>query len=282
MSEFNWRDCYVGYLNMDSRTDRLSHINDQLAKLGIPFFRTRGKLPSEFDRNDIRLQVQWNRTPGSIGCMFGQMEIMEKAYKEGKSAMVYEDDCELCSDVKMRLDYLQEFLNKKDTWDVAWLGGTVHLNPPHWHIGGANPDLPTTKLTVDAERTEDARIVKCYGAFCTYAYVVRYESIQLVLAMLRLVMHESMGIDWSFIRLGACLNTYMMLPGMVKQIDNMSNIGNGVTYFSGFLRLGGYVWQDKMEQFDPATFDWGKQDDKPLYFGVADYLTYYMNNFTGK
>lgn len=252
---FNWKDCYVGYLNMDSRTDRLAHINEQLPKLKIPFYRTRGQLPSEFDRNDPNLQVQWNRTPGSIGCMYGQMAIMAKAWIEGKSAMVFEDDCELCSDIKIRLNYLGEFLNKQENWDVAWLGGTVHLNPPYWHMEN-NPDLPNTKLRVDAERTSDPRIVKCYGAFCTYAYIVRYESIVKVLSLLQSVMVESMGIDWSFIRLGDQLDTFMFLPGMVKQIDNMSSIGHGMTIFSGFLKLGPYVYQDKVEDFDLSTYNW--------------------------
>jgi GR25 family glycosyltransferase involved in LPS biosynthesis len=260
---------------LDARTDRLAHINEQLLKLGIPFYRTKGKLPSEFDRNDPDLQVQWNRTPGSIGCMFGQMEIMSKAWIEGKDAMVFEDDASLCSDIKVRLDYLQEFLNKQKTWDIAWLGGTVHINPPFWHIEGKNPDLPNTKLKRDAEPTEDPRIVKCYGAFCTYAYIVRHKSILKVLSLLQSVMHESMGIDWSCIRLGDQIDTFMFLPGMVKQIDNMSNIGQGETIFSGFFSLGKYVYQDNMEGFDPATLDWGTQE--PKYFGVPDYLLYYMD-----
>lgn len=257
---FNWRNAYVGFLNMDERVDRLLHITTQLAKLGIPFHRTRGKVPSEFDRNDPKLQVQWNRTPGSIPCMYGQMEIMGKALMEDKDAMVFEDDCEFASDITKRLDYLQDFLNKQDSWDVAWLGGTVHINPPHWHIHGNNPDLRMTTLTRDAERTADSRIVKCYGAFCTYAYIVNKQSIPKVLTLLEDVMHESMGIDWSFIRLGQCFTTFMMLPGMVKQIDNRSNIGQGMTIFSGFSKLGPYWFQDKMEDFDPTNYNFGEAE----------------------
>jgi len=42
---------------------------------------------------------------------------------------------------------------------------------------------------------------------------------------------------------------------MVKQMDwdNMSDIGMAPTNFSGFFRLGNYVWQDKMENWDPKT-----------------------------
>jgi hypothetical protein len=249
---FNWEDSYISFVNLSERTDRLSHVTQQFHKAGIIAERTAGMYPYQFDRKDPDLQVQWKRTPGSIGCMMAQIKIIGAAHEKGKSAIVFEDDVELCSDFRTRINYLQEFLNKQKNWDVAWLGGTVHLNPPYWHRPN-NPDLPKTKLTIDAERTEDPYIIKCYGAFCTYAYIVNYNSIPKVLDLLIKVMPESMGIDWSFIRIGDQLDTFMMLPGMVKQIDNRSDIGHGITYFSGFLRLGEYVWQDRMENWDPKT-----------------------------
>lgn len=250
---FSWRQCYTSFVNLSERTDRLDHVTKQMSRFGIEAERTPGMYPYQFDRNDPDLQVQWKRTPGSIGCMFAQMKAIGNAYEKRKSAIVFEDDVELCSDFPDRMDYLQHFLNKQENWDVAWLGGTVHINPPHWHIAGANPDLPGTTLTKDAERTSDPYVVKCYGAFCTYAYIVNYKSIPKVLDLLIKVMPESMGIDWSFIRVGAELETFMMLPGMVKQIDNMSDIGHGITYFSGFMKLGDYIWQDRLENWDPKT-----------------------------
>jgi Glycosyltransferase family 25 (LPS biosynthesis protein) len=253
---FNWRDSYISYVNLDHRTDRLAHVTQQLDRFAIMAKRTPGMKPDMFDRNDPNLQVQWKRTPGSIGCMMSQMDIMKNALSSKRSAIVFEDDIVLCSDFIKRMYYLQEFLNKQPNWDVAWLGGTVHINPPYWHIGGANPDLPSTLLTKDAEPTDDPRIIKCYGAFSTYAYIVNETSIVKVASLLYDVMRESMGIDWSFIRLGAELDTFMMLPGMVKQIDNMSDIGHGQTIFSGFAALGPYWWQDKMEDFDPSTIKW--------------------------
>jgi GR25 family glycosyltransferase involved in LPS biosynthesis len=249
---FNWRECYISFVNLSHRADRLHHITSELARVGILAERTEGMYPNEFDRNDPKLQVQWKRTPGSIGCMYSQMKIMRKAYSLGRSAMIFEDDVILCSDIKERLDYLQNFLNRQDDWSVAWLGGTVHINPPQWHTG-TNPDLIGTELRKDAERTDDPRIIKCYGAFSTFAYIVHYENIPKVLELLESVMYLSMGIDWSFIKLGAQINTFMFLPGMAKQIDNKSDIGNGITYFSGFSRLGDYWFQDKSEMFDPST-----------------------------
>lgn len=252
----NWRESYVGFLNMDHRLDRLEHIKPQLEALGIPFERTRGKRPEEYDLTNPAWQVMVKRTAGALPCHYGQVEIMQKALAANKDAMVFEDDCMICSDIKDRLDYIQEFLNKQDDWDIFWLGGTVHINPPWWHIGGKNPDLPDTTLTRDCERTDDARIVRTYGAFCTYAYIVRKESIQKILDLLESVVHLSMGIDWAMIKLQPQLKTFMLLPGSVKQIDNMSDIGHGMTVFSGFAMLGPYWWADKIDDFNPETFNW--------------------------
>lgn len=247
-------DCYVSFLNLDHRKDRLAHITSEFEKVGIKAERTRGKMPEEFDRKDPRLQVQWNRTPGSIGCMMGQIDIMIEAYERGMHAMVFEDDAIICSDFKNRVKYLGDFLSCRD-WDVAWLGGTIHINPPFWHTG-MNRDLPEAVLGKDADPTDDPRIIQCYGAFSTYAYIVYWEHIPFVISYLESVMQLSMGIDWSFIKLGDRLTTYMFLPGMVKQLDNKSDIGQGITKFSGFAALGDYWYQDKMEDFNPNTLQW--------------------------
>src|SRR5579863_1801073 len=144
---FKWRDCYISFVNLDHRLDRREHAVNEFNKAGISAVRTAGMYPHQFDRNDPDLQVQWKRTPGSIGCMFSQMKIMAVASEHGQDAAVFEDDIVLCSDFSKRMDYLQDFLNKQENWDVAWLGGTVHLNPPYWHRFG-NPELPTTNLSV--------------------------------------------------------------------------------------------------------------------------------------
>jgi hypothetical protein len=74
----------------------------------------------------------------------------------------------------------------------------------------------------------------------------------------------SIGIDYSMIRMQPLLETYCLLPGAVKQIDNLSDIGTGITRFSGFGKLNGtiensrYWWQDKMSDFDPLTFNFAE------------------------
>jgi GR25 family glycosyltransferase involved in LPS biosynthesis len=259
---------YASFVNLDTRLDRLSHMHEQLRRVGIDAVRQRGIPWKECDLNNPKHQVMLNRTPGALGCHLSQVEIMKKAFEVGANAMVFEDDLVFASDFQDRLNYIENWLQGKE-WDVFWLGATFH-SPAFWHpIGnsGMRPDC-SAHLGKDFDHTDDPRIKRTYGAFCTYAYIVNYSSIEKVLGLLDKHLHESIGIDWLFIKLQPQLKTYAFVPGSVKQIDNRSDIGTNPdgsparTIFSGFSRLNGteensrYWFQDKIEHFDPNTFEW--------------------------
>lgn len=253
---FNWQDAYISFLNLEHRKDRLEHIQNELNRVGINAIRTRGRLPNEFDLTDPKIQVMVKRTVGAVGCHFGQCEIMREALSMGKDAMVLEDDLIFGTDIKERLDYIQDFINKEDDWDVVFLGGTVHINPAWWHKLGHSSDLPMCecKLGVDAERTTDPKIIRVYGAFSTHAYIVNKRSIEKILKYFDENVHLSMGIDWLFIKMQPLLKAFMFVPGCVKQMDNRSDIGNGITYFSGFKMLGEHWFTDRIEDFNYDNF----------------------------
>ncbi|MGL6269702.1 MAG: hypothetical protein ACRC2O_17335, partial [Chitinophagaceae bacterium] len=169
---------------------------------------------------------------------------------------VLEDDCYFCEDYNLRMDYISEFLEGKD-WDIFWLGATFHTNPAWWH-NGVNHQIKNRGIFKDAEQTSDPHIFRTFGAFCTYAYVVNVKSISRVLQMLEERIPTSIGIDFSMIEIQPDLITYALVPGSVKQIDNMSDIGFGETIFSGFASLGDYWFKEKMSDFDAKAFDWGE------------------------
>jgi hypothetical protein len=105
-------------------------------------------------------------------------------------------------------------------------------------------------------------MVRTYGAFSTYAYIVNHNSIFKIFDLFDQHLHESIGIDWLFIKLQPQLNCFAFVPGCVKQMDNQSDIGDGMTIFSGFSKLNGteensrYWYQERMEDFNPDTFIW--------------------------
>lgn len=251
---------YASFINLDHRFDRLRHMKQQLQRAGIDAVRLRGMLPEEYTGDPAKVKVMYERTKGAIGCHYSMIKIMEHAMSLDKHAFVMEDDLIFCSDFQKRLTYIDEW-TKTHSFDIVWLGATFHVNPPYWHTG-KNPDLKTANLGRDAELTDDPRMIRTYGAFSTYAYIVNVESIPNVLTLLDKYVHESMGIDWLFIKLQPQLKTFAFVPGCVKQMDNKSDIGKGFTIFSGFAKLNGtkekslYWWQDRMSDFDPLKFDW--------------------------
>lgn len=258
------QDSYISFVNLDHRTDRLEHMKAQLERIGLRAIRQRGFPWAETDHMNPKYLTMKNRTPGAIGCFLSQMEVMYKASTVSAHAFVLEDDVVFCQDFNERIKYMGDFLEGRE-WDILWLGGTFH-SPAFWHkIGksGMPPDC-SQQLGKDCETTDDPRMIRTYGAFCTYAYIVNKDSINKVLDMLEEGMSTSIGIDYSMIRLQPSLKCYAYVPGSVKQIDNRSDIGNGNTIFSGFSRLNGteensrYWYQDFSWEFDPTTFNFNK------------------------
>lgn len=258
MAKMRWKEAYISFVNLDSRTDRLSHMASELGRVGLWASRTKGMLPKEYKGNHDKVKIMFDRGKGAIGCHFSQVKVMTDALSLGRDAIVLEDDLIFCSDMKERLDYIQEFLNKQKSWDVFFLGGTVHINPPVWHKKGHSPDLKMCRCNLrrDAERTNDKHIFRVYGMFSTHAYIVNKKSIPKILKYFDKNIHLSMGIDWLFIKMQPRLKAFCFLPGCVKQMDNQSDIGNDITYFSNFDKLGAYWWTDKKDDFDPEAFNW--------------------------
>lgn len=242
---------YASFINLDHRPDRLAHMKSELSKLGIEATRTRGMLPEEYTGDFERVKVMNDRTKGAIGCHFSQVKVMQDALAQNKHAFVMEDDLVFCKDFQQRMKIVDGFLENRE-WDVFWLGGTYHI-PAVWHKKG-HEQLPQCNCLVnaDATRTDNDRIVRTFGIWSTYAYIVNVNSIPKILELLDHHLHISIGIDWLFILLQPRLNTFAFVPGMVKQYDNKSDIGNGITKFRGFRGLGGHWYQDDMRLFNPS------------------------------
>lgn len=247
-------ESYISFINLDHRKDRLRGMQKELQRVGIKAIRQRGIMPSEYKGDRSKVEVMRKRTPGAIGCHFSQVAIMEKALSVNQHAFVMEDDLIFCYDFKERMEHASRFLQDNE-WDVLWLGGTYHLEPT-WHKKG-HPELPQCRCTnlKDVQATSDPKIVRTYGCWSTYAYIVNVNSISKILKMLDENLHMSIGIDWLFILLQPQLKTFAFLPGCIKQHDNKSDIGTGMTYFSHFSKLGDHWWQDRIENFNYKAYE---------------------------
>jgi GR25 family glycosyltransferase involved in LPS biosynthesis len=187
----------------------------------------------------------YNRTKGAIGCYESQMEVMRIALSKNKHALVLEDDCVFCEDFNERLKIISDHLADMH-WDILWLGATYHTEPT-WHKIG-HPQLPlcNCKYYKDYEPALENVLVRTYGCWSTYAYIVNVNSIDRVLHELEKWIPQSIGIDYSMILMQPNLYTYSPIYGMVKQYDNQSDIGAKITKFSKFENLGEHWYKDKL------------------------------------
>lgn len=253
---FSWDNIHAEFCNLDLRPDRHQHMATELARVGIPVGRRRSFpwkelydtfTPEEKDKVEVMLK----RTPGAIGCHYSQVAVMEEALRQGKHAMVFEDDVVFCDDFPDRLKIIFKFLNQRE-WDIFWFGGTYHKEG-HWHVSvegkHTHPDLQmcNCNLNRDWEPTLNPHIVRTYGAFSTHAYFVNKDRIKNLLDKLDRNVYRSMGIDWIMILEQPDLNTFAFDPGCIKQYDGPSNIGAGISYFSGFARLGPHWFAETMK-----------------------------------
>lgn len=255
---FNWNELYIGYVNLSHREDRRQLMEAELERVGLQAERFEA-IRTNGEECDVEpYKVMFQRTRGAIGCMLSQMGVMKIAYEKGKGVMVLEDDLIFATDIKDRLDYIENFVNTKEQdADLIFLGGTVHINPAWWHRTGHEEMLApycSCNLGKDAEGIDDERMIRVYGMFSTHAYIIPYEKIPKILQLLNDVMSISIGIDFSLIILQPNLKCFAHIPGSVIQRDNMSDIGNGMTVFSGFATLGEYWFKDRIEEFNYDNF----------------------------
>lgn len=253
-----WESAHVRYINLDKRADRREKMEAELLRVGLYAERMPGILPQKIRADRHKTHVMQRRSPGAIGCHYAQVSVMEEALAEKKNAIVLEDDLIFCTDIKKRLAIIEDFTNEND-WDIIWLGATFHKQAV-WHKSinriHSHSDLKECRCDYNCDWHPIGinNIVRTIGCWSTYAYIVNIKSIEKILSLLDQNIHKSMGIDWLFILLQPHLKTYSFVPGCVKQYNNQSDIGKGITNFEGFRQsCGEYFWADKMEDFKPES-----------------------------
>jgi len=235
------------YINLDHRADRRQHIAKELTKAGIQAQRFPALRFSDYKGRpeNIRLMMQ---TPNTVGNWLSHLAVWEKVRGTDDVVGVLEDDALLCEDFRERLQYIHEHFDK--AWDIFYLGATYHVNPPVWH---------KDTLGRDFEQTDIKYIHRVYGAFSNQGYLVNGRYVEFLLNAMDEKMPQSRGSDHAMIMLQPTIQCYSFTPGMVFQIDGPSDIGQGVTVFSHFLKtLGPHVWANRLEDFQYDSYEWAE------------------------
>lgn len=240
------------YINLYHRLDRRKHIENEWRRTGMeavyPLHRFHAHLPKDWPGPEAMVAKMRKQTPGAIGCYMSHRALWLQAVRHGKIAGVLEDDALLCDDFLKRLRYVETHFDRP--WDVFYLGSTYHVNPPVWH---------KEDLGRDFELTDVKHIHRVYGAFANQGYLINPDSAQKLVDLVDQHIHKYPGNDTTLLHLQPQLNCFAFTPGMVFQIDNRSDIGNGMTIFSGFFKsLGPYCWTKRLEDFDYDHYDWAE------------------------
>jgi GR25 family glycosyltransferase involved in LPS biosynthesis len=247
MRRFDSRSIEWWFINLDHRTDRLAHIQKQCLKAGVTAQRFPALRYEDYAGPAANVANMMS-TPKTIGNWLSHTSLWSKGSRPDSIVGVLEDDALLCEDFQNRLAYLDAHMTLD--WDIFYLGATYHVNPPVWHAEDIGRDFELTGIK---------HIHRVYGAFSNQGYLINSAKVERLLELMHEVMPVSRGSDHAMIQLQPRLNCFSFTPGMVFQIDGQSDIGDGITRFSGFLEsLGPHVWVNRLEDFDYDSYNWAE------------------------
>jgi GR25 family glycosyltransferase involved in LPS biosynthesis len=133
---------HLYYINLDHRTDRKSHVEEQLKKIGI---RT-----ESVQRFSAIKPANGN---GAIGCTMSHLRCLQQAKEAGwDHVCIVEDDIEFL-DPQLFLKQMNQFLENHPIWDVVLIGG--NNVPPYQKID-------TTCVRVQSCQTTTGYLVKSH------------------------------------------------------------------------------------------------------------------------
>jgi glycosyl transferase family 25 len=191
------------YINLDSRTDRKEHVEEQMSLIGIQAERFKAiKLPN-----------------GAIGCSMSHLKLLETAKANNfPHILIVEDDIKFLNPELFKFQ-LNTFLSNHKGWDVVLLGG--NNIPPYKKI--------------------DDTCVKITSCQTTTGYLVNGHYIDILINNFRnginkLLesphLHIMYAIDKFWFRLQRSHNWFLIIPLTVTQREDYSDIEKRTTDYT--------------------------------------------------
>ena len=202
---------HVFYINLDHRTDRKVHVEEQLRLLGIHNER-------------IQRFPACKLTNGALGCSMSHMKCIQSAKENGWShVLICEDDIQ-CLQPTLLQNQLNTFLStyKTDDWDVLLLAG--------------NNMIPYEKLTSYCIQIHHCLTTTCYLVQSHYydTLIENYKSgIQKLIKSPEL--KQFFAIDKYWISLQEKDRWFLLIPLTIIQREDYSDIEKKTTNFSKYM-----------------------------------------------
>jgi len=193
---------HVLYINLNHRTDRRAHVENQLKVLGIMGTR----MPAILHKN------------GALGCIMSHIQCIEHAkLNQWKSVCVVEDDITF-TNLDIFKTSLSHFLNESIHWDVLLLGS--NMAPPFQQIH-------KYYARVFNAQTTTGYIVK------DHYYDTLLKNFNESLVLLTECSNRSLyAIDMYWKRLQNKDQWYILTPLTIVQLPGFSDIENNYTDYS--------------------------------------------------
>ena len=104
----------VYYINLEHRTDRLLHINNELSKTNI-------------DKDKInRIEGVYNKSFGILGCAKSHIIVLEKFIESNKdTCLIFEDDFTFTKEQTLINELIDSFFNSIKSYDVLMLSSNI-------------------------------------------------------------------------------------------------------------------------------------------------------------
>jgi hypothetical protein len=212
---------YILYINLDSRPDRLKHVQNEMNKLGVIGERV----------------VAIKMPDGAVGCTMSHIKCLELAKARGWThVFICEDDILFLNPGVLKENLLKFSENKEIDWDVVIIGG--NNCPPY-------------------ERIADY-CIKVYNNQTTTGYIVKSHYYDTLIANFResakYLLREpakrkqyAIDIYWKRLQTGG--KWYMITPPTVVQADSYSDIEGRKVNYSGLMLDLDKEWLVTKQQF---------------------------------
>jgi GR25 family glycosyltransferase involved in LPS biosynthesis len=131
----------VYYINLDHRTDRRIHIEQQLHSIGLP---------------GQRISAIYDRTRGILGCGKSHVLAIETFLKSGATyGIILEDDFTFIDNLETTRQLFRDFFKANIDWDVVMLAGNV--------LKDEEGPLPILRKVLDAQTTSGYMVTRKFA-----------------------------------------------------------------------------------------------------------------------
>lgn len=201
--------CHTFYINLNARTDRKQHVENQLNNIGI--------------NNAQRFSaIKLPNGNGALGCSFSHLKLLEMAKKKNFPHILIVEDDILFTDVSVFIKQFNAFLSNHKLFDVALISG--NNIPPYFTIDD-------TCVKVTRCQTTTGYLVQNHY----FDTLIRNFREGIKKLMLEPHNHIMYAIDKYWFRLQKEDNWYLIVPLTVTQREDYSDIEKKNTNYSKLM-----------------------------------------------